>query len=380
MDDQPEMTIARLALEDGSLWRGRAFGKPGTQTGEVVFNTSLTGYQEILTDPSYAGQIVVMTAPQIGNTGINPEDHESRRAFLRGFVIHDLSPTVSNWRATCSLDEWLAEQNLMGISDIDTRALTCRLREKGSMKGIITADNNLSDADLIVQAQSWAGLDGIDLVQEVTCPEPYRWVEANDPQWHSPMQIGNRPFQVVAYDYGIKHSILRRLAAYGCLTTIVPATTTADEVLAMKPDGVLLSNGPGDPAAVTYAIEATQSLLGKVPLFGICLGHQIMGLAYGGTTYRLKFGHHGGNQPVKHMPTGSVQISAHNHNFAVDPASLPEDVEVTHINLNDQCNEGMRHRRLPAISIQYHPEAAPGPHDAVPIFDEFVQMMVQFNK
>jgi carbamoyl-phosphate synthase small subunit len=387
---------ARLVLEDDSIWRGQACGAPGTRLGEVVFNTSLTGYQEILTDPSYAGQIVVMTAPQIGNTGINTEDDEARQAFLSGFIVRDLSPRVSNWRATAPLDTWLAAQGCPAISGIDTRALTRLLRDHGTMRGLVTSDPDLADADLIGQVRAWPGLDGIDMAQTVTCAAPYAWDQATDKNWESrrgmdavgatlglpksgrasPAPTGGEvPFHVVALDFGIKRNILRRLVTSGCRVTVVPALTSADEVLALRPDGVLLSNGPGDPSAVPYAVDAVRALLGRVPIFGICLGHQLMGQAFGGKTYRLKFGHHGGNQPVKYLPTGRVEISAHNHNFAVDPDSLPPEIEVTHVNLNDGCNEGMRHRTLPALSIQYHPEAAPGPHDADPLFAEFVALM-----
>ncbi len=402
----PAKHSAQLVLEDGSVWRGQACGAPGTRLGEVVFNTSLTGYQEILTDPSYAGQIVVMTAPQIGNTGINTEDDEARQAFLSGFIVRDLSSRVSNWRAKAPLGAWLTEQDCPAISGIDTRALTRRLRDHGTLRGLVTTDPDRADADLIDQVRAWPGLDGIDMAQAVTCAAPYAWDQPTDEAWEfrrqasplnplsikwrgdlrvpdsPPLHVMERgpggeadPLHVVALDFGIKRNILRRLVTSGCRVTVVPAMTSADEVLALRPDGVLLSNGPGDPAAVPYAVEAVRALLGRVPVFGICLGHQIMGQAFGGTTYRLKFGHHGGNQPVKHLPTGRVEISAHNHNFAVDPDSLPPDVEITHINLNDGCNEGMRHRTLPALSIQYHPEAAPGPHDADPLFAEFVGMM-----
>ncbi|GIK66368.1 MAG: carbamoyl-phosphate synthase small chain [Chloroflexota bacterium] len=373
---------ARLALEDGSILMGIGFGAEGTQVGEVVFNTSLTGYQEILTDPSYAGQMVVMTATQIGNTGINLEDDESQRIFLNGFIIRELSPVISNWRATKTLDTWLAEQGVIGISEIDTRALTRRLRDNGSQKGVLSTEAHFSNDNLVAQARAWSGLDGIDLVQAVSCDEPYHWTDATDDVWEfkSSSTPSTEKLHVVAYDFGLKRNILRRLAANGCQVTVVPAKTTAAETLALKPDGVLLSNGPGDPSALPYAVEATQQLLGKVPVFGICLGHQILGQALGGKTYRLKFGHHGGNQPVRYTPTGRVEISAHNHNFAVDPASLPAEVEITHLNLNDGCCEGLRHTSLPALSIQYHPEAAPGPHDADPLFDEFVQLMHTHKK
>ncbi len=369
---------ARLALEDGSLWAGRGFGAVGTRVGEVVFNTSMTGYQEILTDPSYAGQMVLMTATQIGNTGINSEDYESRDIFLRGFIVRELSPCVSNWRAELSLPNWLLQKDVIGIERVDTRALTRRLREKGSLKGVLTTDDAPNDDELIEQARAWHGTSEIDLVQTVTCSESYTWVEPSEDRWISTKALPQTAvFHVVAYDYGIKQNILRRLASHGCRITIVTASTTAEEVLALQPDGVFLSNGPGDPAILDYAVKTTKDLLGKVPIFGICLGHQILGQAFGGKTYKLKFGHHGGNQPVKHLPTGRVEISAHNHNFAVDPDSLPKTIEVTHINLNDGCCEGMRHTQLPALSIQYHPEAAPGPHDADPLFAEFLQMMAK---
>jgi carbamoyl-phosphate synthase small subunit len=366
---------ARLALEDGSIWYGDGFGGMGTRVGEVVFNTSLTGYQEIITDPSYAGQMVVMTAPQIGNTGVNLEDDEARQAFLRGFVVREYSPQVSNWRATTSLDTYLKQQDVIGISEIDTRALTRRLRDVGSLKGVICTDETLSDQDLVRQAQDWPGLDGVDLVKTVTCAEAYHWHDTTDEQWEFSAERNTQPYRVVAYDFGIKHNILRRLTAYGCQVTVVPAQTPAAEVLAMQPDGVFLSNGPGDPSVVTYAVDAVREMLGQTPIFGICLGHQILGQALGATTYRLKFGHHGGNQPVKYLPEDRVEISAHNHNYAVDPKTLPPNAEMTHINLNDDCCEGLRVSDMPAFSVQYHPEAAPGPHDADPLFAEFIELM-----
>lgn len=372
---------ARLALENGRIYEGRGFGAVGTRAGEVVFNTSLTGYQEIITDPSYAEQIVVMTAPQIGNTGVTSEDDEAHRAFLSGFVVRDVSPTVSNWRAEQSLDEWLAAQGVIAISDVDTRAITRRLRDEGAMRGVLSTDEALSDDDLVAQARAWPGLVGRDLVREVTCEEPYYWDAASDPQWLPAGDTGESPFRVVAYDFGLKHNILRRLAAHGCHVTVVPATTTAEEALAYHPEGIFLSNGPGDPAALDYAVEATRTLLdARLPLFGICLGHQLLGRAVGGETYKLKFGHHGGNQPVRFVDEARVEISAHNHNFAVDPTTLPDHVQVTHVNLNDGCCEGLRLTDRPAFSVQYHPEAAPGPHDADYLFATFAAMMSEERK
>ncbi len=365
---------ALLALEDGSTWRGFALGAVGERTGEIVFNTAMTGYQEVLTDPSYYGQIVVMTAPHIGNTGVNFEDEESQRAWLSGFVVRAASPRVSNWRATASLDEYLRAQGVVGITGLDTRALVRHIREQGAMRAVVSS----ADPDpqrLVEAARSAPSMEGLDLVPHVTCAEPYHWTEGNPGEWGAPGAPGELPFHVVAYDFGIKRNILRLLAERGCRVTVVPATTGAAEALGLKPDGVFLSNGPGDPAAVTYAVEATRGLLGKVPVFGICLGHQILGLALGGSTYKLRFGHHGGNQPVRFGDNGRTEISSHNHGFAVDAASLPEGVEVTHVNLNDNCVEGLRAPGLGAFSIQYHPESAPGPHDSAYLFDQFVTMM-----
>jgi carbamoyl-phosphate synthase small subunit len=376
-------TPALLALEDGTTWPGAALGAIGERAGEVIFNTAMTGYQEVLSDPSYYGQIVVMTAPHIGNTGVNIEDDESAKPWLSGFVVRAASPRVSNWRASASLDEYLREYGVVGITGVDTRALVRHIREAGALRGVISS----ADPDpqrLIDAARAAPSMEGLDLVPYVTCPEPYHWTEgAGD--WRleigdgqaSDLQslISNLPFHVVAYDFGIKRNILRLLTERGCRVTVVPATTPADEALAYNPDGIFLSNGPGDPAAVTYAIDAVRDLLGKKPLFGICLGHQILGLALGGRTYKLRFGHHGGNQPVRFSDTGQVEISSHNHGFAVDPESLPAGVEVTHSNLNDGCCEGLRARDQRVFSVQYHPEAAPGPHDASYLFDQFVALM-----
>ncbi len=363
---EPAVIPCLLVLADGTLWPGRAFGAIGERTGEICFNTSLTGYQEILTDPSYHGQIVVMTQPHIGNTGVNDEDDESRRAWLSGFVVREASPITSNWRATQSLDQYLRERGVVAISDVDTRALVRHIRTIGAQNAALSGVDPQPDR-LIALARSAPDMNGLDLAKEVTCLNSYAWPITH----HAPRNI----FHVVAYDYGIKHNILRLLTAHHCRVTIVPAQTSASEVLALNPDGIFLSNGPGDPAAVTYAIDNIKQLLGRVPIFGICLGHQLLGLALGGKTYKLKFGHRGGNQPVKNLDTGHVEISSHNHGFAVDAASLPQGVEITHVNLNDNCVEGLRASALRAFSVQYHPEAAPGPHDARYLFRQFVQLM-----
>jgi carbamoyl-phosphate synthase small subunit len=384
-------TPALLALEDGTTWPGTAFGAVGERPGEIVFNTAMTGYQEVLTDPSYSGQIVVMTAPHIGNTGVNLEDEESRKVWLSGFVVRAASPRVSNWRASASLDEYLRDQGVVGIGEVDTRALVRHIRTAGAMRAVISSVDP-DPCRLVAAARAAPSMEGRDLVLDVTCAEAYHWVEPSAREWRieneklrteqsnlaadtSQFSILNSQFHVVAYDFGIKRNILRLLADRGCRLTVVPATTPAAEALALKPDGVFLSNGPGDPAAVTYAIGAVREMLGKAPIFGICLGHQILGLALGGATYKLRFGHHGGNQPVRNADTGQVEISSHNHGFAVAAESLPAGVEVTHLNLNDGCVEGLRARDLGAFSVQYHPEAAPGPHDAAYLFDEFLELM-----
>ena len=364
---KPAAIPCLLALSDGTLWPGRAFGALGERTGEICFNTSLTGYQEILTDPSYHGQIVVMTQPHIGNTGANDEDDESRRAWLSGFVVREASPIASNWRATRSLDDYLCEQGVVAVSDVETRALVRHIRTVGAQNAALSSVEPHPDR-LIALARSAPAMNGLDLAREVTCREPY----------HSPtsdLQPPTSRFHVVAYDYGIKRHILRLLAGHDCHVTVVPAQMSASEVLELKPDGLFLSNGPGDPAAVTYAIDNIKQLLGRVPIFGICLGHQLLGLALGGSTYKLKFGHRGGNQPVKNLDTGQVEISSHNHGFAVRADSLPPGVEITHVNLNDNCVEGLRASSRRAFSVQYHPEAAPGPHDARYLFRDFVTLM-----
>jgi carbamoyl-phosphate synthase small subunit len=358
---------AILALEDGTIFRGKSFGAAGTSCGEVVFNTSMTGYQEILTDPSYKGQIVTMTYPLIGNYGVNKEDVESRRPFLEGFVVKECSKIASNWRKTQSLGDYLKENNIIGIEGIDTRALTLRIREIGAMKAVLST-LDLDEKRLVKKAQDSIGLEGIDLVRDVTSNKKYVWSE-----------IKSRQYKVVVLDCGVKYNILRELSKRKCEVVVVPASTSAAEILKMKPQGILLSNGPGDPAAVKYVVETTRNLLGKVPIFGICLGHQMLSLALGGRTYKLKFGHHGANHPVKDLKTGKVAITVQNHGFCVDIDSLnKKEMEITHLNLNDNTLEGMRHKKLPIFSVQFHPEASSGPHDAEYLFDNFISMMQKY--
>ena len=363
-----------LALEDGFFVRGYSFGKHGETEGEVVFNTGLSGYQEVLTDPSYAGQIVTMTYPHIGNYGVNPEDVESSRPQVAGFVVREISAVVSSWRAAGDLSRYLDEASVVGISDIDTRALTRHLRIHGAKRGVISALEESPDT-LVDKARASRSMVGLDLAREVTCREAYELEAAARPVVEGAASRG-RPFHVVAYDFGMKRNILRMLSAAGCDVTVVPATTSAAETLRLSPDGVFLSNGPGDPEPCAYAIEAARLLMAERPVFGICLGHQIMGLACGGTTFKLKFGHRGANHPVKNRDTGQVAITSQNHGFAVEP-SLFEDprFELTHLNLNDGTVEGLRHRDLPSFSVQYHPEASPGPHDSHYLFNQFIKLM-----
>ncbi len=366
---------ALLALADGRVFRGEALGAEGEAAGEVVFNTAMTGYQEIMTDPSYKGQIVAMTYPLIGNYGINDEDVESRRPWVEGFVVKEASPTPSSWRGRRTLDEYMREQKIVGIQGIDTRALTRHLRDHGAQEGVISTEE-LDPKRLVAKAKASPGLVGRDLVREVTIPAPHGWDEAAWDRVRGYREPPAARFTVVAFDSGIKRNILRQLVSVGCHVTVVPASTPARGVLEQKPDGVFLSNGPGDPEGVPYLIETVRGLLGKVPIFGICLGHQIIGLAAGGSTYKLKFGHHGANHPVKDLATGKVEITAQNHGFAVDPDSVKaHGLLLSHVNLNDGTCEGLRHRELPVFSVQYHPEASPGPHDANYLFHRFVDLL-----
>jgi carbamoyl-phosphate synthase small subunit len=370
---------AILALEDGRIFRGEGYGAQGECRGEVVFNTSLTGYQEIFTDPSYAGQIVVLTNPQIGNYGTNPADDEAPKPFIEGLVTREFSPISSNWRSTQVADEYLERFHVPVISEIDTRALVRHLRNNGVMRGVISTAESNPDV-LVERARSIRKMDGTDLASVVSTKDRYEF-EHDGPDPLKPNEkTATANLHVVAYDYGIKKNILRMLTNEGCRVTVVPAQTSAEDVLALKPNGVFLSNGPGDPEPVTYAQDNIRRLAGRTPIFGICLGHQLVGLALGGKTYKLKFGHHGGNHPVKCKDTGKVEITAHNHNFAVDPESLnPSEVDLTHIDLNDNTLEGLRHRTLPLFSVQYHPEASPGPHDSHYLFKDFRKMMEEWK-
>ncbi len=383
--------MAILALEDGKVFRGTGFGAKKTVVGEVCFNTSMAGYQEILTDPSYKAQIVTMTYPLIGNYGINSTDVESSRPHVSGFVVRELSRVPSNWRSEMTLDDYLKQNDIPGLQGIDTRALTKHLRTRGAMKGVLSTEE-ISEDDAVRRAREWNGLIGVDYVKEVTCDAAYDW----DPDdklsrnWKIPVggdsskddYFGKLPpvkYRIVAYDFGMKRNILRRLRQNGFKVKVVPATTSAADVLKENPDGIFLSNGPGDPEALDYARNAVRELIGKKPIFGICLGHQILGLAMGGRAFKLKFGHRGGNQPVKDLRTGKISITAQNHGFAIDASSLPHEVEQTHINLNDQTCEGLRHRSEPVFSVQYHPEASPGPHDANYLFQEFAKL-IEFTR
>ena len=379
---ETSLRLAILALEDGRIFNGRAAGACTRRGGEVVFNTSLTGYQEVFSDPSYSGQIVCLTYPHIGNVGTNLDDQESQRPFIEALIVREFSPLASNWRSTETAQHYLERHRIPGIWDLDTRALVRHIRRVGALRGIVSSDGTSAE-QLIQEACALPSMSGLELASRVSCEKPYRWdkgsllapssrKEANETAAGKESQR----FRVVAYDFGIKQNILRLLVDLHCDVQIVPARTPAEDVMAMKPDGVFLSNGPGDPEPVAYGVENIRKLLGRVPIFGICLGHQLCGLALGGRTYKLKFGHHGSNHPVKNMHTGHVEITAQNHGFAVDPDSLPaSEVEITHVNLNDYTNEGMRHRSLPLFSVQYHPEASPGPHDSHYLFRRFTEMM-----
>jgi carbamoyl-phosphate synthase small subunit len=385
LTQDPEVR-AILALEDGRVFKGRAAGAHTRRGGEVVFNTSITGYQEVFTDPSYSGQIVCLTYPHIGNVGTNLDDEESAKPYIEGLVVREFSALASNWRSRDPAQEYMERHRVPVIWDVDTRALVRHLRDVGALRGVVATDGT-SVEKLIAEARALPTMAGLELASRVTSPKKYEWsrgsieLAASGGPLEAKSQAGasseaESRYRVVAYDFGIKRNILRLLVDHGCDVTVVPAQTTAEDVLAIKPNGVFLSNGPGDPEPVGYAVANIRRMLGRVPIFGICLGHQLCGLALGGRTFKLKFGHHGANHPVKNLKTQKVEITSQNHGFCVDPDSLPaSDVEITHVNLNDHTNEGMRHRSLPLFSVQYHPEASPGPHDARYLFDDFISMM-----
>lgn len=379
---------ATLVLEDGTIIEGKAFGAKSDAVFELVFNTSMTGYQEILTDPSYRGQGVLFTVSHIGNVGINLEDDESAKPQVSAAVIRSLSPVVSNWRSALSLSDWLCQHDIPGISGVDTRYLTRKLRDGGTQKAALSTKRTPADV-LLNMVHAWSGLDGRDMVKEVTCEESYHWVDDAGSTWvqgqktvDSGRSTVNRPWSIVAYDFGIKENILRHLSSYGANVTVVPADTTSDDVLALKPDGIFLSNGPGDPAGLPYAVEAVSGLIKSgVPIFGICLGHQLIGRALGANTHKLKFGHHGGNHPVQHLPSGKVLITAQNHNYCVTDGELNKnEVDITYKSLNDDSLEGLKMKNKPVFSVQFHPESAPGPHDAHDIFSDFFKMIGNNNK